>query len=49
MNADVDRIATEMDLRSLESILQNITYSQLDREDLERMGDAHFVKLFRLS
>jgi len=49
MNTDIDRIATEMDLRSLESILQNITYSHLDREDLERMGDAHFVKLFRLS
>jgi hypothetical protein len=49
MNTDIDRIATDIDLRSLESILQNITYSHLDREDLERMGDAHFVKLFRLS
>lgn len=49
MNADVDKIMSEVDLRALESLLQNITYSLLDREDLERMGDAHIVKLFRLS
>jgi zinc finger protein DZIP1 len=49
MNTDIERITTEVDLRQLESLLQNITYSLLDREDLERMGDAHFVKLFRLS
>ena len=49
MNTDLDRITSEVDLRTLESLLQNITYSLLDREDLERMGDAHFVKLFRLS
>ena len=29
--------------------MQNLTYAHLDREDLERLGDAHFVKLFRLS
>jgi zinc finger protein DZIP1 len=49
MNIDVERITTDVDLRTLETLLQNITYSLLDREDLERMGDAHFVKLFRLS
>lgn len=49
MNTDIERITTDVDLRTLESLLQNITYSLLDREDLERMGDAHFVKLFRLS
>lgn len=49
MSTDVDRIITDVDLHALESLLQNITYSLLDREDLQRMGDAHFVKLFRLS
>jgi hypothetical protein len=36
-------------LRQLEGLLQNLTYAHLDRDDLERLGDAHFVKLFRLS
>ena len=49
MNADVEKIVREADLRQLEALLQNVTYAHLDREDLERMGDAHFTKLFRLS
>ena len=39
----------EVDLRSLESLLQNITYAKVEREDVERFGDDYFVKLFRLS
>jgi zinc finger protein DZIP1 len=39
----------EVDLRSLESLLQNITYAKVEREDVERFGDDNFVKLFRLS
>jgi len=42
-------VIRDVDLRQLEQLLQNLTYAQLDREDLERMGDAHFVKLFRLA
>ena len=49
LNTDVDKLVKDIDLRQLESLLQNLTYAQLDREDLERMGDAHFVKLFRLA
>jgi hypothetical protein len=49
LNADVDRVIKDIDLRQLEQLLQNLTYAQLDREDMERMGDAHFVKLFRLA
>lgn len=49
MNADIDKIVKHGDLRELEGLLQNITYARLDREDLERLGDAHFTKLFRLS
>jgi len=49
LNTDVDKLVKDIDLHQLESLLQNLTYAQLDREDLERMGDAHFVKLFRLA
>lgn len=49
MNADVDKIAQQVDLRQLEGLLQNITYAHLDREDMERFGDETFIKLFRLS
>ena len=49
MNADVDKIAEQCDLRQLESLLQNITYANLDRDDMERLGDDNFIKLFRLS
>jgi len=49
MNTDVDKIVKDVDLKQLEGLLQNITYAQLDREDLERLGDAHFIKLFKLS
>ena len=49
MNLDLDKIVRDVDLKQLESMLQNLTYAQLDREDMERLGDAHFIKLFRLS
>jgi len=49
MNTDLDKVSKEVDLKSLEGLLQNITFAQLDRDDLERLGDAHFIKLFRLS
>ena len=49
MNADIDKISQQVDLRQLESLLQNITYANLDRDDMERFGDENFLKLFRLS
>ena len=49
MNTDLDQIIRETDLRQIEQILQNVTYAEVDREDLEKVGDAHFVKLFRIS
>ena len=48
MQADVHRIAKDVDLRLLEDLLQNITFAQMDREDLDRFGDDNFIKLFRL-
>lgn len=49
MSADTDKICNEVDLRQLESLLQNITYAKVDRDDIERFGDDNFIKLFRLS
>ena len=49
MNVDLDRVVKEIDLSSLETLLNNITYASLDRDDIERLGDQHFIKLFRLS
>lgn len=49
MNTDIERIIRDVDLKQLESLLQNITFAQLDRDDLERLGDQHFIKLFKLS
>jgi zinc finger protein DZIP1 len=49
MNVDLERVTKEIDLQTLETLLNNITYANLDRDDLERLGDQHFVKLFRLS
>ena len=49
MSADADKICNEVDLRQLESLLQNITYAKVDRDDIERFGDDNFIKLFRLS
>lgn len=39
MNTDLDKINKDVDLKQLENLLQNITYAQLDRDDLERLGD----------
>lgn len=49
MNVDLDRVVKEIDLQTLETLLNNVTYANLDRDDLERLGDQHFVKLFRIA
>ena len=49
MKTDMDKITRDVDLRQLENLLQNLTYAHLEQDDLERLGDQHFVKLFRLS
>ena len=49
MQANSDKITSEVDLRSLEALLQNITYARVEREDIDRFGDENFLKLFKLS
>ena len=47
--ANAEKICRDVDLRALESLLQNITYARVDSYDIQRFGDENFVKLFRLS
>jgi zinc finger protein DZIP1 len=49
MNANVDQITQQLDLKELEKLLQNITYARLDREDIEDVGTDNLLKLFRLA
>jgi zinc finger protein DZIP1 len=49
MNVDLDKVVKELDLSTLESLLNNITYANLESEDFSRLGDDQFVKLFRIS
>jgi hypothetical protein len=49
MNVDLDRVQKELDLQTLETLLHNVTFANLDREDLERLGDQHFIKLFSVA
>jgi zinc finger protein DZIP1 len=48
-DADLSKMSQEVDLRTLEKLLQNITYANVDREELEQLGDDNFIKLFKLS
>ena len=48
IDADLNKIAVQVDLKTLEGLLQNITYAKVEREDVDRFTDD-FVKLFKLS
>lgn len=49
MNVDLDKVTKEVDLRSLELLIENITFATLDKDDFDRLGDSHFIKLFRMT
>jgi len=49
MNTDMDRLTTDLDLHELEPLLENLTYASITEDELSRMGDAYFIKLFKLS
>ncbi|KAI3386870.1 hypothetical protein SNEBB_004515 [Seison nebaliae] len=46
---DLDRIINEMDVTSLQELILNITYCNIDMETTTRAIDPHFVKLFKIS
>ena len=44
----MNNISAQIDLRSLEGLLQNITYAKIEREDVENFIND-FIKMFRLA
>jgi len=48
-NLDIDDLIGRGDVRALETYLSNITFANIEKEDLEKFGDATLLKLFRLS
>ena len=46
---DVERIIREVDIDTLQSFLENITFSDLNSEELSLYSDECFVRLFQLS
>lgn len=46
---DLESILAQGDIESLQSTLENLTYSTIDREDMERIGDSNLIKVFKLS
>lgn len=45
---DVDQLMMNPDINKLEHLLQNLTYSNLDKSDLKRIKDKNLIKLFKL-
>jgi Iguana/Dzip1-like DAZ-interacting protein N-terminal len=46
---DLETILSQGDIESLQSVLENLTYSILDRDDIQRIGDSNLIKVFKLS
>ena len=44
----MDRLIREADIDKLERLLQNVTFSQLEKPDLKRIKDKNIIKLFKL-
>jgi hypothetical protein len=49
MHLDIESILNNSDIESLQSVIENLTYSTLDREDLEKFSNPNAVKVFKLS
>ena len=49
MATDLDKLEKEVDIKKLESQLQNLAFASLEGDELARMGDQYVGKMFRLS
>ena len=43
------RLAQKVDIDTLQDWIENITFSELDREDMLHFTDDHFLKIFKLA
>ena len=48
-NIDIEELIHKGDIKKIQDLLENLTYSNIDKSDLERFPDTFFLKLFRLS
>lgn len=48
-NTNIDTIIETGDVAPIQKILENITYSYLERDDIERYTEDGVIKLFKLS
>jgi len=48
-NIDIDRIIKDVDIDTLQSKLELLTFSDLNENDLKHYTDSNIIKLFRLS
>ena len=48
-NLDVDRIAREVDIDSLQTCLENITFSSISQDDLNLYSNDCFIRLFQIA
>ena len=46
-NTDIDAIIETGDVEPIQRILENITYSYLERDDIERYTEDGVIKLFK--
>jgi uncharacterized C2H2 Zn-finger protein len=48
-NLDIDEVIHKGDIDKINELLDNITYSNIQKDDLEKYPDSFIIKLFRLS
>ncbi len=44
----MDRVIKEVDIDKVERMLQNVTYAQIEKQDIKRIRDKNILKLFKL-
>lgn len=44
----MNRVIRDVDIDKVEKMLQNVTYAQLEKQDIKRIRDKNILKLFKL-
>lgn len=47
-SVDVTRVAQQTDIATLEQLLQNLSNARLTGDDLRKIGDRNYIKLFKI-
>ncbi|MFX8523839.1 hypothetical protein ABTM10_20370, partial [Acinetobacter baumannii] len=46
---DLDRVVSTVDIDSLQLIVENITFADVNENDFYHMSDSNFIQLFRIT